>query len=141
MPQTLPNGASRTHANPLRSDLSGIRMKSAKARIGANSLEMPVVSAAFLEFIRQGMADLGVTQKVLVINAKHLGCTESAMSDAMNGVGNRNFSVEWFWAQEDAFVLHVMELAQKARGFTPDGIRATKIARIKELLGLLLETA
>lgn len=113
-------------------------MKPATARIGANS---EAISSAFLQLIKQGMADLDVSQKVIALNAKHVGCSESALSDAMNGVGNRNFSVEWFWAQEDVFVLHVLGLAQKARGFSADGIRAVKIARIAELVKLILEVA
>lgn len=135
MAQSVAAAATRTRVNSLDTRLDNIPHHSARARIRVNP---PAASPAFLEVIRQAMTDKGLTQKSLAITAD---VAESAVSDALKGMNGRSFSVEWLWAQDDAFVLYVFELAQKQRGFTTDGIRAVKIARIKELLGLILEVA
>lgn len=109
-------------------------MKPAKARIGANS----EVSREVLDLIRQAMSEMQVTQETIAINAE---VQPSVVSEALNERNGRSFSVVWLWAQDDLFVQRVIELWQLKRGLTPDGIRAAKVARIKELIGLLIEVA
>lgn len=134
MPPTLASAAVRTTANALRSDLDAIRRKPVKARISANQN----ASKEVVGMIRQAMSDMQVTQEAFAIDA---GITESVLSEAMNERNGRHFAMAWLWAQSDTFVLHVLEMLREKRGFSVDGIRATKIARIKELVGLILEVA
>lgn len=129
MPSTVATGAVRTLANSLRSDLSAVRTRSAKARIDANPVEQSTVVA----LVKQAASETGLSQKTMALNA---GVPESTISDALNQ--RRNFSAEWWWAQPDTFLLRFLELVMDARHLTPESASATRKARIAELVTLLL---
>jgi hypothetical protein len=114
---------------PVRTQLNSIRCQPAKVRIAAN----PTGNADLLPLIKQAAAETGLSQKAMALNAD---VGESVLSEALNG--RRHFAAEWWWAQPDTFLLKFLELVMEARQLTPENARAVRMARITELIGLLL---
>jgi hypothetical protein len=98
----------------------------AKALIGVNPPEI-------LGLIRQALVDVGLKHEAAAAAA---GVKPSQFSAALNGQGN--FSAAWIWAQDDRFVLRLIELAIEARQLTPENVSAIRRRRIVELIDLLL---
>lgn len=134
MGQTLTNAVDRTHPNDLRARLDGIRTKPLKARIDPNSVDEKEI----LPVIRQTMSAVGLSGKAMALAAK---VSESEISDALNNRENRRFDAEWLWRQDDLFVVTLLDNIKKARQLTEENARSVRAARIKELIGLLLEVA
>jgi hypothetical protein len=132
MSTKLPTNPSRTVGNSRTSSLADIPCKQAKAGIDGNS----DARLAFLVLIRQAARDVNLSQKEFALNA---GCPESHLSEGLNGV--RPMQALWLWLQPDRFLLRLVELLMDARHLTPESVRAIRAARIKELIGLLLEEA
>jgi len=136
MPSTVASSAVPTQPKDLRerspevrARLAGIRAKDARVRIDPNQKEV-------LGCIRRAMSTRGLSQKAFAITAR---CTESELSDALNGRDNRRFDVEWVWRQDDDFVIAFLDEVTAARGLTPENKSAVRRRRIIELIDLLLQ--
>lgn len=131
MPKMVATSAVTTQPKDLRSRLDGVRTKTIKAQIDPNSKEI-------LPVIRRAMAKTGTSQKAFAIAAR---CTESELSEALNGREGRRFDADWLWRQDDAFVLAFLDEVTEARGLTPENKDAIRRHRIIELIELLLQVA
>lgn len=132
MAPKIPLSSARTQPNSHDQTLADIRATShAPVKVSEDFNRSEI-----LRLIQQCKADCGMSQKELALNAS---CRESEMSDGLAGA--RRFSAEWLWLQPDRFLLRFVELLMEARHLTPENARAVRAARIKELIGLLLEEA
>lgn len=136
MRSTVATSAVQTQPNDLLSDsddvrarLGAIRSKQAKAQIDPNLKEI-------LPVIRRAMGKTGLSQKAMAIAAR---CTESELSEALNGRDGRRFDADWIWRQDDTFVVAFLDEVTETRGLTPENRNAIRRARIVELIGLLLQ--
>lgn len=131
MATSISSSAARMPADPLRSDLSGLRAGSHMARMAVKDRREQVI-----ELVREVMADTGTSQKALALQA---GQPESVVCDALSPTGSRNLAAEWLLDQPDAFLLALLDKIRAARGLTEESRRAAKAARIGELVKLLVE--
>jgi hypothetical protein len=86
-----------------------------------------------LDIIRQTHIDVGLKQEAA---ARIAGVKPSQYSAAINGQGN--FGATWIWAQDDRFILRLLENVMDARQLRPENVKAIQRRRIVELVDLLL---
>ena len=119
MPTTLQTGDALTRLNAVQP-----RMASAL---------IDVKPGEILDLIRRAMHDVGLKQEAAAAVA---GVKPSQFSAALNGVGN--FGASWLWAQDDRFLMRLVELVLDARRLTPANQSVPRRQRIVELIDLLL---
>lgn len=122
---------------PALSRLNTVQPEPIKVQPGSRPAFIDVNQPEILDLIRQTHADVGLKQEAAAVLA---GVKPSQYSAALNGTGN--FGATWIWAQDDRFIVRLLELVSEARGLTPANVSAIRRRRIVELIELLLaETA
>lgn len=130
MPATVPKPSALSRLNTVQPRALKIQTDSQTALIDVNQPEI-------LDLIRQALLDVGLKQEAA---AKIAGVKPSQFSAALNGQGN--FGATWIWAQDDRFILRLVELVMDARQLTAESANEIRRRRIVELIDLLLaETA
>lgn len=124
----------RTHVNPRRTDLDGIRAGNANLRIDAKTATKVEQSRQFRLLVREAMQAAGLSQKAFAIEA---GQSESVISEAL--AGTRNLAADWVWAQDDAFWLALSTRIASARNFSPEREDEIEEAQILQVVGVLLK--
>lgn len=148
MPTTLPKHKALTRLNTVQagkgttssgrtaepvSRLNTVQARMAKVHADSREPLIDVNRPEILSLIRQALADVGLKQEAAAAIA---GVKPSQFSAALNGQGN--FGATWIWAQDDRFLLRLLELVMDARHLTPASARALRMKRIVELVELLL---
>lgn len=126
MPTTLPKPNALSTLNTVQPRMAKVQVDSPTALIDVNQPEI-------LDLIRQALVDCGLKHEAAAAIA---GVKPSQFSAALNGEGN--FGARWIWAQDDRFILRLLELVMEARNLTPENVRAIQRKRIVELVDLLL---
>lgn len=123
---SLPKSDPLTRVNTVQPRMVKIEADSHEALIDVNQPEI-------LDLIRQALADVGLKHEAAAAIA---GVKPSQFCAALSGQGN--FGARWIWAQDNRFVLRLLELVMATRGLTPANVRAIQRQRIVELVDLLL---
>ncbi len=129
MPATLRN------PDPL-TRLNSVQGRGIKVQVDSRPTLTDLNHAEILSLIRETLQEVGLKQEAAAAIA---GVKPSQFSAALHGQGN--FGATWLWAQDDAFLLKLIEKVIAARALTPEQASAVRRQRIVELIGLLLEVA
>ena|ERR1041385_454590 len=140
MARSLPPASASTQPDSLRNGSQSRTDQLAAIRTPDRPLRMTAKTdrATTCALVRQCMAETGLTQKAMAINAE---ISEAVLSDALAPHGTRNLAAEWLFDQEDAFLLALVEKLMRARGLTPASKREVAAERISELVKLLISEA
>lgn len=128
MGRSIAAGEDRTQPNSLRRRLDDIRPNGLSVRIDPNPVGMRAL-------VRRVMAESGTSQKAFALTA---GCTESELSDALNGKENRRFEADWIYRQDALFLQRFLNAMAEERAITQQNTRTVARKRIVELIELLL---
>jgi hypothetical protein len=89
------------------------------------------------EIVLEVLAETRESQKAIALNA---GCPQSDLSNAL--AGKQRLDAQWLLDQDAVFVERVLTKVRSRLGLVTDNdARGVKIARISELLRLILEVA
>lgn len=135
--QTLPDKVQARPAKATRivhADSPEVQAHSVHLHAPSPEPLIDVKPSAILGLIKQAMTDVGLKQEAAAAIA---GVKPSQFSSALNGQGN--FGATWLYAQDDRFILRLVELVMETRQLTPENVSAIRRRRIVELLDLLLE--
>jgi hypothetical protein len=89
------------------------------------------------EIVSELLAETNTSQKALALAAN---CPQSDLSNALTG--KQRLDAQWLIDQDDVFVDRLLNKIRARKGLvTESDVRASKIARITEVIRLLLEVA
>lgn len=140
MSQSIANRHPQTPAQSLRAGSQSAAPSLDGIRAGSSMLRMTAKTdrASVIRLLLDAKRDAGVSQQAIALNAEQ---TESVISESLSMTGKRNFTLEWFCDQDDAFIVKFVEHLFSARGITRESKRQVAIDRMKELFGLLVDEA
>jgi hypothetical protein len=135
MDNRMRSDALRTRLNTVRGEAitvrTAVRTNSDTVRTDANS----ATETRAIDLVRAVMHDLRRSQKETALAA---GCTESELSEALNGRQGRRFDAQWIWNQDDAFLRQFLDRVADARGLSPETALVAEVEIITALFGKIV---